>query len=207
MYRKNDKRISDVGFDVLGEVTSEINSGNLSKVTCGLCGSIGQLVFFCTYMRNITYIEDDNVKTYVLRLIRYKCTLCKRTHVMISGTQMIPYGRYTLGFILYVLCEYIRRKYTVRQIAEKYQISVSTLYAWRDRFNEHYELLKGKLEASERNSSESISDIYDNLQISVMLYQYADKFKFGFMQNNKKDNTSHKFILSGYLIILTRGSP
>ena len=184
----------------------EINAV-LADAVCGHCGQVGTLQIYCEYVRSIIVIENGKSEVLTLALYRVKCT-CNRTHVIAPGIQMIPFSRYSLGFILLVLQAYIKREITVRAIAEKYIISVSTIYEWKKRFTTYYTLLKGVLEAKERSDSESVEDVLSDKQISSRLCNFIKDYGFGFMQRSMKNRrTPYIFVLMGFFITFARGSP
>jgi len=206
VFRKNNKSIFKIVSDVFQSMIDDIQT-DLSEAICGYCKGKGSLEYFCIYVRSITFIENDFPVTKRLTLRRYICVTCGKTHVVVPGTQIIPYGRYSLGFILHVLCEYIKRDLTVRQIAEKYQISISTLYAWKHRFKKHCVLLEGKLNALEEGYDESVEDICNDKQVGMRLHTFIETYKFAFMQIRRKEKRSYIFVLTGYFISCSRGSP
>ena len=69
----------------------------------------------------------------ILRVLRVKCTSCGHTHALLPE-MLIPYSSYSLRFILTVLENYFLHIHPVEVICETYQISHSTLYAFRSLF-------------------------------------------------------------------------
>ena len=205
---KNGKSLYEHKIDVLFEILKDVQL-ELINVKCGECGVKDSLVRYCRYVRFVTFILNGIVVTERLELYRYKCSVCGRTHVVIPGTQVIPYGRYSLEFILHVLMEHIERKITVQEITEKYQISTSTIYEWKKKFEKHYELMEGKLKALERGFNNSVEDIYNDTQISSRLLEFITQYEFGFLQKRreKKEETTYSFKLTGHLVFYPRGSP
>ena len=203
---ENDKSIQEIISSVLEDIKAEILI-EPDNAVCGVCNSIGNLVYYCVYERYITIIEDDNIVSARISLRRYRCSICGRTHTLVPGTHLIPYGRYSLGFILHVLSKHIKKELTVRQITEIYQIAISTFYVWKKRFIRFYELLKGKLKAKEKSYTEALEDIRSDKQISFRLYSFTKKYKFCFLQNTMKRKRPYIFVISGYFISFSRGSP
>ena len=154
---ENDKSLREINLSLNDEVH------DLSTMECTY-KVVGCLVFHKKYKRTITDIQNGLVIVEVLTLCIIKCLSCKRTHVVVIGTQVI-----TLRFILHVLQEYLKQELTVRKITETYQISVSTIYEWKKRFKKHYQLMKGVLTAKEASNEESVEDVMNDKQISSPL--------------------------------------
>jgi len=205
-YMENDKSFQENISTELEDIKAEILL-EPDDAVCGECKSIGSLVYYGEYERDITIIENDNVVSTRINLRRYRCSTCGRTHTLVPGTHLIPYGRYSIGFILHVLGKHIMKELTIRQIADMYQIAISTFCVWKKRFIMFYELIKGKLEANEMSSAESLDDIRSDKQISFRLYSFTNKYKFSFLQNTRIRKRPYIFVLSGYFISLSRGSP
>jgi transposase-like protein len=205
IYIENDKSIFEIVSSVLAD-TEIVNKADMSDAVCD-CDSKGNLSYYCKYSRTVTYIKEIIVTVKLLELNRYKCDVCGKTHLVVPGIHVIPYGRYTLGFILCVLLAYVRREDTVRGIAECYNISISTIYAWKRRFIELLPLLTSVLEAEEKEPEEAVKDVYQNKIVSVMLYEFVLVHHFGFMQESRKRKRPYIFSLIGYFIPLSRGSP
>ena len=206
VYKENGKSLKEKSSDTIADIVNEARI-ELNEAVCGNCKSKGNFKYYCEYVRTITYIEEGVVKSLKLKLQRYKCLICGKTHVIAPGTQVVPYGRYCLGFILYVFAAYIMRELPVRQIAEKYMISVSTIYVWIKKFKKHYKWLKGALTSKENEFSKMIEDISNDKQISSRLFSFVKTYRIGFMQETQRDKTTNYFVLTGYLIELSRGSP
>lgn len=170
---------------------------------CGGCRAKGLLVFYCVYLRLVIILVDGSPKVMEYKLYRYICG-CGKTHVIAPGELIIPYGRYSLEFILAVLEAYIKREKPVRQIAADFLIVVSTIYAWIKKFKEHYELLLGKLQAVSDDIGEYLENILSKPDLSYLLFKFAETFEFCFLQRLAK---THYFTLRGQLVYPLRGSP
>ncbi|MDP4177180.1 MAG: DUF6431 domain-containing protein [Bacillota bacterium] len=77
--------------------------------------------------------EHGNTISHIVTIKRYKCSSCGHTHAILPES-LIPYQSYSFLFIIAVLRDYFAKSLTVERICEKYNISISTLYAWKDLF-------------------------------------------------------------------------
>ncbi|SCP99963.1 hypothetical protein SAMN05421730_10791 [Anaerobium acetethylicum] len=98
-----------------------------------------------SYERFLISFEHGLTVTYTIMVIRYKCTSCGHTHAILPE-HLIPYSSYSLPFILTVLRDYYTRPVSVESVCSKYDISVSTLYAWHSLFLTHKKIWLGLLE-------------------------------------------------------------
>ena len=69
----------------------------------------------------------------------YQCPSCGHSHAILPDV-LIPFGSYTLRFILTVLKAYLERTCTVRILCEHWKIAVSTLYGWIHCFAAHFSI-------------------------------------------------------------------
>jgi hypothetical protein len=81
-----------------------------------------------TYDRYIISFENGKSISYLVLIIRYKCSSCGHTHALLPEF-LVPYRSYSLLFILSVLKDYFSKSITIEKICEKYDISASTIYA------------------------------------------------------------------------------
>ena len=110
-----------------------VGSMNLSDQTCPYCVSKGCLIPHDSYSRYMITLKNNRSETMILRVLRVKCTSCGHTHALLPE-MLIPYSSYSLRFILTVLENYFLHIHPVEVICETYQISHSTLYAFRSLF-------------------------------------------------------------------------
>ena len=98
-----------------------------------------------SYERYLISFEHGRSVTYTVTVIRYRCPSCGHTHAILPE-HLIPYSSYSLPFILSVLRDYYTRPVSVESICSRYDIAISTLYAWRSLFLIHKKLWLGHLE-------------------------------------------------------------
>jgi hypothetical protein len=152
------------------------------KARCPSCKSKGSFLLHDSYERDlITY--DGGVRAHEITIPRYKCGSCGKPHSVIPD-MLIPYGSYSLCFVLTVLKAYFFRNCpgnTVEGICDKYQIAVSTLYAWKERFSSHKSLWLG---AATSLSVTNTDFLAEHFLRPGMLSGFFCRFGFSFMQNH-----------------------
>lgn len=112
---------------------------------CPLCGAKHpHWSFYANYERYLISFEHGATVTHRISVTRLNCSSCGRTHAILPEI-IIPYGSYSLVFILTVLRDYYLSQMTVRDICDKFQIAHSTLYAWKRLFTLHKKLWLGLL--------------------------------------------------------------
>ncbi len=97
------------------------------------------------YQRNLISFELGLVVSSLIVIVRYKCSSCRSTHAILPAT-VIPYGPYSLLFIIAVLSDYYSPSFTVQQVCDKYSISQSTLYEWKALYQKQKKVWIGILE-------------------------------------------------------------
>jgi len=100
---------------------------------------------FASYERYLVSFEKGLPVTYRIVVSRIICSSCGHTHAILPEI-IIPYGSYSLIFILTVLRDYYLSHMTVHALCDKYLIATSTLYAWKRLFLIHKKLWLGILE-------------------------------------------------------------
>lgn len=100
---------------------------------------------FASYERDLISFEKGSPVTYTITVSRIICSSCGHTHAILPEI-IIPYGSYSLIFILTVLRDYYLSHMTVQALCDKYMIATSTLYAWKRLFQIHKKLWFGILE-------------------------------------------------------------
>ena len=203
VYRENGKPFGD-DYSIIALGAQE--SFDPTKAACGGCGVEGFLCFYCKYTRWLDILEGGAPGSVELSLDRYQCSRCGKTHVVAPGELVIPYTRHSLGFIIAVLEAYTKREKPVRQIAEDFQIVVSTLYEWKGRFHGQFELLVGKAGAAPRDTGNQAGTILNMECLAQLLYIFVETFRMCFLQS-ERSRTARYFTLRGYLVISPGGSP
>ncbi|MDD2498629.1 MAG: DUF6431 domain-containing protein [Desulfitobacteriaceae bacterium] len=113
---------------------------------CPYCGAKHpQWSNFASYKRYLISFEKGMPITYRIRVTRIICSSCEHTHAILPEI-IIPYGSYSLIFVLTVLRDYYLSHMTIQELCDKYLIATSTLYAWNRLFLIHKKLWLGILE-------------------------------------------------------------
>lgn len=113
---------------------------------CPYCGAKHpQWSAFASYKRYLISFEKGIPVTYQIKISRIICSSCRHTHAILPEI-IIPYGSYSLIFILTVLRDYYLTHMTIQELCDKYLIAASTLYAWKRLFLIHKKLWLGILE-------------------------------------------------------------
>jgi len=126
-----------------------IDNIDLFRLTCPHCKAKGRCKAFSSYSRMMVSIEDHTVITHWVTIPRVKCISCKHTHAILPSV-LIPFGIYSLIFILTVLRTYYQNKFRVQQIYDMYEITHSTLYLWIGMLKRHKSMWLGVLKDSTR---------------------------------------------------------
>lgn len=160
---------------------STVSSFNPSKCTCPHCSSRGRLTGFSSYQRDLIFVSDGKPEKCVLEVPRFLCNSCGHTHALLPDV-LIPYGSYSLRFILFILLEFQRRSCTVVQFCEYWEISVSSLYEWIHLFLIHYNSWCQCLDRILWINQKALSSILDT---SAFPSIFQNQFHFSFLQRNK----------------------
>lgn len=135
----NLNRINKSDLQLFTEATKSITISNL---TCPTCGARHSCVSHGRYNRSLIAINAGRVAIHEIHVSRVICISCKHTHTILPA-HLIPFGSYSLFFILAVLRDKFIGRYKVAQLCEHYQISPSTLYAWISLYKIQKELWLG----------------------------------------------------------------
>lgn len=115
------------------------------KLPCPFCGAKKpNWTYHDSYPRYLVAFENNAPANHIIDITRIICSSCEHTHAILPEI-IIPYSSYSLTFILSVLRDYYL-KTKIIDICEKYQISVSMIYAWKLLFIQHKKLWLGILE-------------------------------------------------------------
>ena len=158
------------------------DSMHVSYEVCPSCGAIGCCEPHGSYKRDLISINNSVRTDDVIYIRRVKCTSCKSTHALLSDI-LIPYGSYSLRFVLYVLRAYLYRRSTVNALCSYFCIAVATLYKWIHLFNKHANLL---LNATMQISWVTAPALDFIEEITALPSQFFKQYNFSFLQNTKQ---------------------
>ena len=155
------------------------------NLSCPCCGNQADLHFHSSYNRMMISVCNNQRYEESVYISRVICP-CGHTHALIPDF-LIPYGSYSLRFILTVLNNYLKRNCSVASLCDYYQISISTLYDWKNLFINHYNLFMGAIREIITLSTTDI-DLINNL--FSFPYKFFIRFRFSFLQKSFK-TTQH----------------
>ena len=178
-------RLNSLNNKDLELFNESINSFSPHKCSCPKCGARGQHKKIGSYPRvMISCINGNRCVTHI-KIPRVQCMSCRHTHAIIPDI-LIPFGSYTITFILTVLKAYIRKKYTVTALCSRYHISISTLYTWIHVFVSRYNSWAPVLDRIQKITYASISHVMHKHALPSFFFE---RFHFHFFQ--AKTTPSH----------------
>ena len=154
-----------------------IASIDLHHQICPYCGCNNNHTLHSYYDRNMITISEGLRFNLTVSVPRIKCS-CGRTHAIIPDI-IIPYGSYSLRFIITVLRSYLTRNCSINELCDKFEISKSTLYDWIHLFVEHYNLWVGAINEIYALTLKAINFILDTSNFTSSFFK---KFKFSFLR-------------------------
>lgn len=154
------------------------SSVRLSKIQCPCCHSTGQCTAIGPYNRTMISVTKGSRSEQTLSVKRFICNSCRHTHALLPDI-LIPYGSYSIRFILTVLVLYLHRKTSVADFCDKWHISVSTLYSWISLFIRHYSAFHSSLDHIRSLSAKPVNRVRhaDNF-----ISDFFNRFRFHFLQ-------------------------
>jgi hypothetical protein len=158
-----------------------MNTFQVSKATCPLCGAKYNCTYFSTYSRNMITFENEANTCHNISITRVFCNSCRHTHAILPDN-LIPYGSYSLSFILTVLRAYSLGSKTITYLCDYFQISVSTLYNWIKLFKVQKYIWLGHLNDAVITPIKFIDEILDH---SISVSSFFGITKISFLQNFK----------------------
>lgn len=158
------------------------------KIPCPFCGAKHPMwSYHDSYQRYLISFEMAITVNHRIDITRIICSSCKHTHAILPEI-IIPHSSYSLIFVLSVLRSHYLSKMTVQSLCDKYQISPSTLYAWKHLFAIHKKLWLGILEDIYQNSLVFLSSI-PSINTSNDLSDFFAQHGCSFLQGVSK--TAH----------------
>lgn len=164
---------------------------NIKSLTCPLCRAKSSCTFFSAYSRNMITFENGLNTCHTVSITRVICNSCNHTHAILPD-HLIPFGSYTLSFVLKVLRAYFLGTKTIISLCDFFQISISTLYEWIRLFNEQKHIWLGVLNDAATSELRFIADIFCCSMVVSSFYQIT---KTSFMQNFKTTRSNSSWFL------------
>ena len=159
-----------------------------SSAVCPICGAKGCLSYHASYSRDLIGMNKGASFMMKVTIPRVFCSSCRHTHAILPDI-LIPYGSYSLTFILCVLKDYFKRTSRVISICDKYQISISTLYAWKHLFTRHKKLWLGLFQDSAKSPLMFLRDLFHLDSPTLFTKGFFLLCSFSFMQQGAKTSS------------------
>lgn len=153
-----------------------MNNLQVNKVACPSCGAKCNCTFFSSYSRNMITFESGLNTCHTISITRGICNSCNHTHAILPDL-LIPFGSYTLSFVLTALRAYFLGSKTITSLCDFFQISISTLYGWIKLFKEQKHIWLGILNDAVTSPIKFIDDILGCIK-SVSSFYLITKTSF-----------------------------
>ena len=158
---------------------SSLKGFHPSKTRCPYCGSsLGGRSAIRTYPRMMITVENGARREEEIQIPLYQCPSCDHSHAILPDV-LIPFGSYSLRFILTVLKAYLERTCSVRDLCEKWQIAISTLYGWIHCFAKHYSIWRSILFRITWVTEQSLKEVEET---TAFPSSFSSRFGFSFLQ-------------------------
>lgn len=158
---------------------------------CPYCGAKGSFKKHSMYQRYLIYIHNRDILVETISVPRYLCA-CGHTHALLPAC-IVPYGSYSLFFVITVLREYFLQHKTVEALCDSFHISVSTLYAWIRLYHRHKALWLGVLADLEVTSSAFLESL---MKETNFLQSFFQRMAFSFLQGMSFTTLSQLSLIS-----------
>lgn len=166
-----------------------LHSFQPENAQCPHCSAKGSLESHASYERYLICRVDDRSVVTTLTIPRFVCT-CGHTHAILPA-HLIPYGSYSLFFILTVLRAYFLRLKTVAVLCEAFGIAVSTLYAWIHLYKSHKSLWLGVLINLETSPLGFLDSLFEENDFLKLFFHLA---AFSFLQGMSLTTSSGRSV-------------
>lgn len=165
-----------------------IDTFSTQNLSCPYCGCIDNFDSFASYQRDMITVVDGFRKQVTLTIPRLQCNSCGHTHALLPDV-LIPYGSYSLHFILHILHQYLHRTTSVQVLCDTWEISISTLYGWIHLFEAQGSLWLGILERIIKLNQEGLLRVAHISDFPALFYL---RYKFSFLQHHTIATLSRK---------------
>lgn len=155
-----------------------VSSFRPSSCRCPKCGAVGRFSRIRPYRRSMVSAENGSRSDTQLIVPRFRCDSCGCTHALLPDS-LIPFGSYSLRFVLTVLLAYLCRSNTVVDFCDHWQIAVSTLYGWIHLFRSHYNAWCRILDRILWVTQKSLDSVS---AFPAFPSDFLDRFGFSFLQ-------------------------
>lgn len=157
---------------------------------CPHCKSTGNCTPHASYERSLVSFEHGKVVYRRLIIPRVICLSCNRTHAILPDI-IIPYGSYSLTYILQLMKEYYSRTMTVEQLCERFHLSISTFYRLKHTYLSHRLIWLGITISAGKKASDFLLFLEGYDDFSGFLTQFHQLTAFSFLQQRNKASRCH----------------
>ena len=159
---------------------------------CRYCGK-KYMKPFEKYTRILTNYHNGKIVDTIINTRRYQCK-CGRTHVVLPCL-IVPYSRYSMVFIIYVLYDYYYRSFTKEEISVKYSISIPTIYRWKALFEKDKQFWLKELKDLETSASEYIRSLIDHNEFNSFLNDFMKEvYPHRMFLQSHSNAYSHRYV-------------
>ena len=159
---------------------------------CRYCGK-KYMKPFEKYTRILTDYHNGKIVDTIINTRRYKCK-CGRTHVVLPCL-IVPYSRYSMVFIIYVLYDYYYRSFTKEEISVKYSVSIPTIYRWKALFEKDKQFWLKELKDLETSASEYIRSLIDHNEFNSFLNDFMKEvYPHRMFLQSHSNAYSHRYV-------------
>lgn len=178
-------KLSDKKLFFIGMKNFSTKNLPFIKIVCPNCGAKKPTwTYHDSYSRYLISYENHTVATENISITQIICSSCRCTHAILPEI-IVPHNSHSLLFILRVLRDYFLRTITVAAICEKYQISVATLYRWKNLFLSHKQLWFGVVQNMYQDVRYFLCSI-PSLKTSKELENFFKENSHSFLQGSRK---------------------
>ena len=216
------QRITVSANDRFKENDLQLSENALSDYNpdCHCCSRCGKKIWaegkVSSYIRGVTHVVNGQRVDDEIRIPVYLCSQCGKSsrrggtengdynHAILTDN-LIPFTYFTLIFVLTVLKDYATRtssnakRHTVAEICEYWNISVSTLYRWKERYKDHYDAWANSTESIRKFKEDSRKDTPEEAEaealdkslalvytkLTELIQIFFSRFLFSFLQPNR----------------------
>jgi len=169
------------------------------KFVCPFCGAVGQCHPIRPYSRMLISVSPDNQRieqeVLVPRVLCDSCATSGHAHTQaILPDVAVPYGSYSLRFILTILNGYLNRSCSITDFCAYWQIAVSTLYGWIHLFIDHYSAWCNVLDRIIRLTQQAIDAVSCQ---PAFPSQFFGRFAMSFLQGRSAAATRPRPVAPG----------
>ena len=178
-----------------------MDSFDIHAERCPICHRSSDCTIHAHYDRYVIDFIGGRPVCHMLKILRVICTCCGHTHAILPDP-IIPYGSYSLFFILRVLAEYFLKTGSIAAICGIFSISPPQLYRWAKLYQQHRREWQGLLKSVAQDRLTSLKELvklspfmsFKTLEKWVSNYQ---RFGFDALMPNERSDKGSSIIFDG----------